>query len=159
MKYGQLNLAVSGNFDPNEFFQNRPGLLRSEEFVERILSVAKKTERILLPSHIPSLTLHKNMNDTEVCKELGDNYVFEASEGCMVIAGMISRQPNGEDGDLVNNGKANIFYVRGKNNEVFTVGVSWDAGVREWYVDANRLDDYHWHAGRRAFSRNRIFGS
>jgi hypothetical protein len=151
--------AVSGNFDPNEFFQNRVGLWRSEAFVERILSVAKKTERILLPSHIPSLTLHKNMNDTEVCKELGDNYVFEATEGGVVIAEMINRQPNGEDGDLVNDGKANIFYVHGKDVEVFAVHVSWDAGVREWNVRAYRLDDDRWPAGHRAFSRNSTFGN
>jgi hypothetical protein len=99
------------------------------------------------------------MNDTEVCKELGDNYVFEASEGGVVIAEMINRQPNGEDGDLVNDGKANIFYVHGKDVEVFAVYVYWHAGVRSWFVHASRLDDYRWNAGYRAFSRNSTFGN
>jgi len=182
MKYGQLNLgqiealvnklggmdavmsilrgdAVGGNFDHHKFFQNRKGLWISEEFVERILSVTKKTERIQLPKHVSGFTLPKNMSDAEIRRELGDNHVFSATEGCVAIDEMIYRQPNGENGDLVNDGKANIFYVRGEGREVFTVGVRWDAGAREWIVFAYRLVDYRWSAGRRAFSRNSIFGS
>jgi len=144
-------------FDPNEFFQNREGLWRSDAFAERVLSVA--TERIQLPDHIPSFTLPKSMGDSEIRRELGDNHVFGASECCMVIASMISRQPNGEDGDLINDGKANILYVRGKDDEVFTVDVRWYADARKWRVRACQFDDHQWHAGNRGFSRNSIFGS
>src|SRR3989344_2452575 len=144
-------------FDPNEFFQNREGLWRSDAFAERVLSVA--TERIQLPDHIPSFTLPKSMGDSEIRRKLGDNHVFGASEGCTVIAGMISHQQNGKNGDLINNGKANIFYVRGKDDGIFTVSVYWVAGGREWGVNAIQFDDNQWLAGRRCFSHNSIFGS
>jgi hypothetical protein len=146
-------------FDPHKFFQNREGLWRSDAFVRQILSVAKKTERIQLPEHVSCFVLPKNMNDAEVRKGLGDNHVFSATEGCAVITGMISRQPNGENGDLINDGKANIFYVRGKDDEVFTVDVDWNAGGRNWVVSANQFGSYPWFAGRRGFSHNSIFGS
>ena len=145
--------------DPHEFFQNREGLWRSDTFVRQILSVAKKTERIQLPDHIPSFTLPKSMGDSEIRRKLGDNHVFGASEGCTVIAGMISHQQNGKNGDLINNGKANIFYVRGKDDGIFTVSVYWVAGGREWGVNAIQFDDNQWLAGRRCFSHNSIFGS
>ena len=144
-------------FDSHKFFQNREGLWRSDAFARQILSVAKKTKRIQLPKHVSGFILHKNMSDTEIRKELDDNHVFSATEGCAVIAGMISRQPNGENGDLVNDGKANIFYVRGKDDKVFTVDVGWYVVNREWCVGARHFGDVRWSAGDRGFSRNSIF--
>lgn len=139
-------------FDPHHTFRKgQKGLWRSENFEKYILSVAKKIPPVQLPDHITGFDLPENMNDEKIRANLGDNHVFEASEGCAVIAGMISRQLNGEKGDLLSNGKANIFYVRGKDNVVFAVGVV--SGVREWGVDADRLDDDRWLAGGRAFPR------
>lgn len=39
-------------------------------------------------------------------------------------------------------------------SEVFAVNVNWNGDDRKWNVNANRLDDYRWNAGNRAFSRN-----
>jgi hypothetical protein len=122
------------------------------------LSVAKKIPQIKLPDHVLGFDLPEPMNDEQVRDKLGDNHVFETSEGCAVIAGMISRQANGEAGDLLNNGYTDIFYVRGKNNEVFAVGVGWSAGDRGWDVRADRLGGSLWCAGNRAFSCNSILG-
>ncbi|MBU4480302.1 hypothetical protein KKG48_02580, partial [Patescibacteria group bacterium] len=146
-------------FEPNNFFVIRNGLWISLNFRNYILSVAEKILPIQLPSHIPGFDLPKRINDAEIRAKLGDNHLFEdASEFCSCLAGMISRQANGEEGDLLNNGSSNIFYVCGKEGEVFAVFASWAVDDRRWDVSALRLGGLSWLAGRRAFSRNSILG-
>ncbi|MDD2934903.1 MAG: hypothetical protein PHX25_00315 [Candidatus Pacebacteria bacterium] len=143
-----------GFFDPRKFFVTRQGLWVSDNFRDRILSVAKKIAKVSMDG-ANHFDLPTPMNDAETQKRLGEGYIYEdASEFCSVLAGMIDRQPNGEVGVLVNNGKANIFYVRGKNDEVFAVIVYWNADDREWRVIAYLLDGSRWSADCRAFSRN-----
>jgi hypothetical protein len=54
---------------------------------------------------------------------------------------MISKQPNGEQGDLINNGYANLFYTAS-----WVALVGWDRAGRGWDVGT-------WcRAGRRVVS-------
>ena len=145
----------SSTFDPHAFFQTREGCLYVwESYTNRILAAAKKTEA--LPAmEITSFDLIKNANDGEIRGELLKDHVFEdASEFCALLAGMIERQPNGKDGDLLNTGYVNIFYVRGVRGGVFTVSVYWSADRRGWGVSAGPLGGDRWFAGYRVFSRN-----
>ncbi|MBP6975318.1 MAG: hypothetical protein KBB51_00650, partial [Candidatus Moranbacteria bacterium] len=65
------------------------------------------------------------------------------------IAGLIEAQPGGKSGFLLNNGYANIFYVEGKNGEVFAVRVGWRSVDREWSVGGWGLGERgDWDAGR-----------
>lgn len=65
---------------------------------------------------------------------------------------LIGEQPNGEPGTLLNNGRANIFYLPGL---VRVVGVHWLAGGGGWYVRACSVTyPDRWYDGRRVFSRN-----
>ena len=64
-------------------------------------------------------------------------------------AGLIAKQPNGEEGALVNNGFANLFYT-----DSCVVGVFWDAVYRKWSVDAWQRDDNRWNARNQVVSRN-----
>ena len=145
------------DFDPHQFFVTRPALWVSSDFCDMILSVAKKTAKVSL-SVTGYFDLPTPMNDAEIQKQLRERHIYnDASKFCSILAGMIVRQPSGEDGDLITNGKANLFYVRGKDNEVFVAVVYWDFDIRAWRVRADRLRvSLQCHAGCRAFSPNSI---
>jgi hypothetical protein len=58
---------------------------------------------------------------------------------------------NGEDGNLLTTGYANIFYVC-VEGKVSAVSVRWHSGIRKWRVYAGPLFGRRWHDGYRAFS-------
>lgn len=134
-------------FDPHEFFKTRKGLYVWNGFRDNILPAAKPVEHV--PERKAALfELEKAANDAEIRAELPEGHVFEnASEFCAHLASLIEAQPNGEDGDLLNNGYATIRYVRGVNGVLFAAGVGWGVSRREWGVRAVPLDDDRWLAG------------
>ena len=146
--------AVTDVFSPQELTASKDIWL-SPEFIERILSVAENfqpTDDIQSPSGFDIVEL---ASDREIRSELPNDHVFEASEFCWRLKMMTRAQPEGKKGDLLNNGYANIFYVRGKGGEVFAVHVSWDGSGWQWDVRCCRLDGHGgWLQGGRAFSRN-----
>lgn len=140
--------AVAGH-DPHTFFQTRKGLYVWDGFRSRVLSLAKPVSG-LGPLSLSSYDLTENLYDRDIKAELPANHVFtDASVLCARIAQLISKQPNGEKGDLLNNGYANLFYLPD-----CVVDVYWGSVRQGWYVYAWKLDDRHWYAGRRAFSGN-----
>ena len=67
----------------------------------------------------------------------------------------MSLQGNGENGALLINGYANIFYVRDINSVPRTVGVYWINGG--WDVDTYSIDNPNaWHVVNQIFSRNSV---
>lgn len=148
---GQIRLPVRIEpFDPREFFRTREGLLVSDSFWDLILLVAKLTSSI--PETILTLfDLVRVASDAEICAELPERHIFEASTFCSYLAGIIFPQLNGKPGNLLTNGYTNIFYVRGANGEVFVVYVRWYSDYREWRVRACRLVN-RWNDGNRVFS-------
>ncbi len=66
---------------------------------------------------------------------------------------LIERQKNGEKGVFLNNGYANIFYVKDVNGVLRAVDVRWS--VSGWHVDAYSVTDPNeWFDGYQVFSRN-----
>ncbi len=146
-------LASPDRFDPVKYFKTGEGLYVSDDFAQRILKVAKPVNS-LSEEKFGSFDLTQDATDQQIQAELPHGHIFEdASMFCAHLAGMIQCQPGGMEGPLLNNGYANIFYVRGVSGEVFAVRVRWVADGRGWGVDAYRLDDGRWYAGHRAFSR------
>lgn len=104
-----ISLGPVESHDPAAFYQTRKGLYVWPEFVSRVLASAKPVTN-LDPLSLSSYDLTERMYDTAIKEELPENYVFEdSSELCALIEQMISKQPNGEEGDLLNNGYANLF--------------------------------------------------
>jgi hypothetical protein len=68
---------------------------------------------------------------------------------------MMERQANDEEGELLNNDYANIFYVRDITNTLRAVIVYWYGDG--WDVKANSVEGpVEWDAGDSVFSRNSL---
>ncbi|MFZ2299678.1 MAG: hypothetical protein WAW00_00915 [Candidatus Moraniibacteriota bacterium] len=133
-------------FNAVAFYQIGTGLYVYETFAERLdLSARQIVDSAPARPYVASL-LKANAYDKDICKELPESHLSTLED----IASLIEAQPKGKSGFLLNNGYANIFYVEGKNGEVFAVRVSWDSDYREWLVSGWRLDGTgFWGAGYR----------
>lgn len=135
-------------FGPHAFYKMQDGLWISDSFRDNVLSKAAMVKN-LSAATLKSLELTKNAYDREITPCLPQKYEFDISEALARIAQMIEKQPGGKEGDLLNNGYANLFYVPD-----CVVRVYWNADYRSWRVGAWELDDFCWSAGRRVFVRN-----
>jgi hypothetical protein len=147
------SLAIAGNtINPCDFFNTRKGLRTSSNFNNFILSGASEKEVSANKATISYADLAQAANDGEIGGELPEGYVFEDVDVFLAhLAALIECQWDGKEGALLNNGYANIFYVK-VNGAVFAVRVNWYADHRKWLCFASRLDDFRWDAGDRAFS-------
>jgi len=94
-------------------------------------------------SYVASL-LKANAYDRDIRKELPENHLSRLED----IAALIEAQPDGKSGILFTNGYTNIFYVEGKDGEVFAVPVYWLSDGRTWSVGDWELDaGGDWRAG------------
>lgn len=142
-----VSLGAIAVYDPKEL-KTRTGLWVSENFVAQRTLTTKSVENLGTLS-LSSYQLMKRAYDREITPCLGGNYLFDESELCARIDQMVNLQSNGENGDLLNNGFANLFYVPG-----FVVRMHWDAVLRGWRVFTWEFGDYYWIAGNRLFVRN-----
>lgn len=95
------------------------------------------------------LKLTKNMNDSAILAEIGAQNVFSISEALAILKSLTERQPNGELGDLLNNGYANFIYVRFSDNSIVPMLADWYSDFREWDLDACLFDGgLAWLEGR-----------
>jgi hypothetical protein len=96
--------------------------------------------------------LTKYMYDSEILDELGQPRLFTISEFSAIIRDLLLKQPDGEDGILLNNGYANIFFIQLKNGRVVAVHVHWFSDCREWGLNARGLGGDRWFDGICVFS-------
>ncbi len=136
-----------------DFFETRKGLIVYHEFKKYIIDPALEKLKVLPAKVGMQLDLPKNMmDDTEIGKMLGENHVFENAKAfCYYLKATLENQWDGTSEDLLNNGNANIFYVRGLNEMVFVVHVIWKFDT--WHVHATDPKIYRReNSGSRAFS-------
>lgn len=144
--------VAAGNQNHPDFFKTRKGLWPSDNFQNFILAAAKDEAVQVADAAIGYADLTQAANDAEIAAELPESHVFEDVDAFLSYLGdLIETQWGGKDGVLLNNGYANIFYVK-VNGSVFVVFVYCYAGRRIWLCGASRLADDRWYAGSRAFS-------
>lgn len=124
-------------FNAAEFYQTGPGLYVYDTFADRLDVNARQTVDSAPERPYVASLLKANAYDTGIRKELPEIHLSTLED----IAGLIEAQPNGKSGLLLNNGYANIFYIEGRNGEVFAVIVCWFSGGRGWRVDDWQLDE------------------
>ena len=131
-------------FVASEFYQTGTGLYVYDTFANRLDLSARQTVDSAPERPYVVLLLKGNAYNKNIRKELPETHLSTPED----IAGLIEAQPVGKSGFLLNNGYANIFYVEGKNGEVFAVDVYWRAGRRKWDVRDWKLDENgKWNAG------------
>lgn len=95
--------------------------------------------------------LDKPLNDFEIIEKYGEDIVFDSAADLeATLVDLISKQPSGEEGDLLNNGYANIFYVR-VGGGVHYVRAHWRAGDSRWEVHSYPANGDQWPVGPRVF--------
>ena len=122
-----------------QFFKKRDGLWVSSTVQE----MAQKAKKVKVPDH-QTYDLPMEMTDREIVEKTGE---FTESEALGLIQSLIERDTDGEDGVLLKNGYANLFYVKGGP----VVFVLWHAGYRLWSVNDWLRGAYRWPRGHRAF--------
>ena len=110
-----------------------------------------KTEEPASEQSLRHGLLRKSSVDGPIITELGGEGAVETS--LAQIWWLMKQQPHGEDGTLLTNGYANIFYVKDQNGGLRAVLVHWhDDG---WYVLAHSVEyPDAWRDGLQVFSRN-----
>lgn len=110
-----------------------------------------KTEEAISETILQYHQLKKSSRDIPIINELGGKDKTETTLAEMFS--LMEKQPNGEDGVLLINGYANIFYIRDENG--FLWAVYCFRGGDGWYIHADSVDDLDdWIADGRVFSRN-----
>ncbi len=112
-----------------------------------------KTEQPFEGSTLKYGMLSRSSVDGPIIAELGGEEKAETT--LAEVFALMSAQPNGENGALLTNGYANIFYVRNAKGVLRAVRVGWDADDGGWDVYAFSVaDPSSWGGGRLVFSRN-----
>lgn len=110
-----------------------------------------KTEEAFGGSTLNYGKLSRSSVDGPIIAELGGEAKAETTVA--EVYALMEAQKNGENGSLLTNGYANIFYVRDAKGVLRSVYVYWnDDG---WFVDAlDVTSPLAWVDGRQVFSRN-----
>lgn len=146
-------MGATTAFNPHTYFSNRDGLYIYDSFERRILLKSKRSMPHRGLEGVTNSMLARSMSNNEIIDEIlgGTKETRKHAFTLDQIAAKIDLQPNGKDGDLLNNGYANIFYVL-VGEVLFAVRVHWDSGYRGWLVRDLHLDENDgWNAGSRVF--------
>ncbi len=145
---------ITPSFQRDSFFKNGPVKLYIwDSFRDRILKAIPDT----IPAYEGSLRqtqLSKNMYDSEILTELGHPKPFSLLEFTAILSHLLMKQPEGEEGKLLVNGYATIFYVELEDGRVVAVYAGWRAGARAWSLRAFAFGAGFWYGGDRVFSRS-----
>lgn len=136
-------VQVPKGYKPKEFFKDREGLYVWNSFIDNILE--NTTSTVQKSFKISFFSLIKSATDEEIEDGLPKKHLFSETEVCAIIAGLIEKQPKGEDGPLQNNGYWNLFYTKSR-----VVRVVWDGGG--WDVSGWSRGDDTWIGDSRVFS-------
>ena len=127
-----------------------------DNFTAWFLNGDGKTEDPISEQTLRYHKLRKSSVDGPIIEELGGEAKAETTLSEMFS--LMEKQKHGEDGVLLNNGYANIFYIRDNAGVLRAVDVDW-FGVG-WFVHAISVEfPYGWFDGGQVFSRNSVLES
>jgi hypothetical protein len=112
-----------------------------------------KTEDPISEQTLRYAKLRKASLDGPIITELGGEAKAETTLSEMFS--LMEKQKHGEDSVLLNNGYANIFYIKDGAGVLRAVSVGW--GGDGWDVEASSVKAlYSWRDGGRVLSRNSV---
>lgn len=148
---GLVSVDIYKPVNLDEFLTARLGILIENNFKEQLACDTQfPVEGVCLTKYI----IDKDLSDHDIIAELPGGHIFEADEFCQVLPTMIAKQWGGTDGDLINTGFTNLFFVWNKDKkQVFAVDVRWRSASSLWDVSVWELGGLRWYAGLVVFSR------
>ena len=124
-----------------------------DNFTEWFLEGNGKTEEPIGESNLYYHKLLRGSVDAPIIAELGGEAKVETT--LTEVFALMEKQSKGEAGVLLNNGWANIFYIRDMTGVLRVVPVYWRDGG--WNVSAYSVEyPLRWDGGAQAFSRNSV---
>jgi hypothetical protein len=127
-----------------------------DNFTSWFLNGDGKTEDSISEQTLRYHKLRQSSVNGPIIAELGGAEKSETTLSEMFS--LMEKQGKGEDGVLLNNGYANIFYIKDDAGVLRTVDVYWL--VDGWHVFADSVGYPHgWFGGRQVFSRNSVLES
>jgi len=127
-----------------------------DNFTEWFLSDYGKTEDLITEQTLRYHKLRQFSVDGPIITELGGEVKAETTLSEMFS--LMKKQKNGEGGVLLNNGWANLFYIRDIAGVLRAVRVFWYVGG--WFVYAYSVENpFRWYDGSQVFSRNSVLES
>ena len=149
--------ATSGQFVAKENFVRDTGRKAKvkisylgDNFTTWFMSGKGKTEDPISETTLRYHKLRQSSVDGPIITELGGEAKAETTLSEMFS--LMEKQKNGEDGVLLNNGYANIFYINDFAGMLRAVVVGWGAGG--WRVGVSSVEDPgRWGDGNHVFSR------
>lgn len=111
-----------------------------------------KIESGVLAQNLRIHRLRKGSVDRPIIDELGGETVVETN--LVTMWEMMKKQGHGQQGDLLTNGYANIFYIKDAKGVLWAVYCFWDSDYGYWYVCASPITHLcEWFAGSQAGSQ------
>ncbi len=149
---------TTGNFVAKEKFvvnTKRNALVKisylGDNFTAWFLNGDGKTEDPISEQTLRYHKLRQSSVDGPIIAELGGEAKAETTLSEMFS--LMEKQKHGEDGVLLNNGWANIFYIKDSAGVLRAVYLDWDDVG--WYVRAYSVEhSFRWFVGYQVFSRN-----
>ncbi len=147
--------ATQESFVAKEKFQRNSTEVKFNKILENFrqwfLTSDGKIEEPMSPQTLRyGKLVHYTSNDL-IIKELGGE--VKAETALTELWHLLRLQAKGQDGILLTNGYANIFYVRDTEAVLRVLRVNWYGGG--WVVDTLSVEcSRGWSEGRRVFSRN-----
>lgn len=124
-----------------------------DNFKAWFLSGDGKTEDSISEQTLRHAKLCEASVDGPIIAELGGRELAETTLSEMFA--LMEKQGKGEDGCLLSNGYANIFYIKDQNGVLRAVDVLWLGSG--WFVNARSVEFLlGWLVGFRVFSRNSV---
>jgi hypothetical protein len=143
--------AANRPFKADETFFNKKSGVKMVRHGDNFTSwFTGKVEENAPEGTLVPFALERNAYDREIIADLGGEEKAEVT--LTEVWRLMERQANGQEGALLTNGWANIFYVRDVNGVLRAVVVYWhDVG---WRASADALGDSRWYDDDLVFSRN-----
>ncbi len=157
-----VELPAIGTFKPANHFKITPERERktAEVPVGWMNDDAKCLVKGLIEPETPEATLtiyrllEASKDDPIIAQLRGDHEVQAILTTWSQMYEMMKAQAHGEEGNLLVNGHANIYYIPQADGTIWAVCCSWRAHYRCWYVLACPVTCTNaWHAGDQVISR------
>ncbi len=152
---GTVKVNISKKFILGKYLFDNPGKIKlyylGDNFKEWFMAGASKQEEPVGEQELLNTKLTEKSFDVQIIEELGGKAKAETTLSEMFA--QIEKQPNGQEGALLTNGYANIFYCRDTGDVLRAVCVFWR--TYGWYVRADSVGYPSARiAGDQVFSRN-----